>query len=151
MMVLSLMMGAYLESIVIFLNIVWYWVKIMPIWGTTLKVLVVKILSFQASSQLKDENNNQMQRELLEKVDISINTTMCVEENVDDKALKETMLEEVQKTKLQVQNIHVNGGDMNREPPSAFAILRMTHQEHSEDWEVVAQLLTLKKLFFLKL
>ncbi len=116
-----------------------------------MKLLVVKILSFQASSQLKDENNNQMQRELLEKVDIFINTTMCVEENVDDKALKERMLEEVQKTKLQVQNIHVNGGDMNREPPSAFAILRMTHQEHSEDWEVVAQLPTLKKLFFLKL
>jgi hypothetical protein len=42
---------------------------------------------------------------------------MCVEENVDDKALKDTMLEEVQKTKLQVHNIHVSGGDMNREPP----------------------------------
>jgi hypothetical protein len=76
---------------------------------------------------------------------------MCVEENVDDKALKDTMLEEVQKTKLQVHNIHVSGGDMNREPPSASTILRMTHQKHSEDWEVVMELLTLKKLLFLKL
>jgi hypothetical protein len=76
---------------------------------------------------------------------------MCVEENVDDKALKNTMLKEVQKTKLQVHNIHVSGEDMNREPPSASAILGMTHQEHSEDWEVVAELPTLKKLLFLKL
>jgi pyruvate-formate lyase-activating enzyme len=76
---------------------------------------------------------------------------MCVEENVDDKALMDTMLKEVQKTKLQVHNIHVSGGDMNMQPPSASAILGMTHQEHSEDWEVVAELLTLKKLFFLKL
>jgi hypothetical protein len=76
---------------------------------------------------------------------------MCVEENVDDKALKDTMLEEVQKTKLQAHNIHVSGGDMNREPPSTSTILRMTRREHSEDWEVVMELPTLKKLFFLKL
>jgi hypothetical protein len=74
-----------------------------------LKVLVVRDLSFQASSQLKDQNNNQAQRELLEKVDVSINTTMCVEENADDKVVKDTMLEEVQKTKLQVHNLHVSG------------------------------------------
>jgi len=72
---------------------------------------------------------------------------MCLEENANDKAFKDIMLKEVQKTKLQVHNIHVNGGDMYREPPLAFAILRMTHQEHSEDWEVVAELPTLKKLF----
>jgi hypothetical protein len=76
---------------------------------------------------------------------------MCVEENVDDKALKDTMLEEVQKTKLQVHSIHVSGGNMNREPPSASTILGMTHQEHNEDWEVVMELPTLKKLLFLKL
>jgi hypothetical protein len=76
---------------------------------------------------------------------------MCVEKNVNDKALKDTMLEEVQKTKLQVHNIHVSGGDMNREPPLASAILGMTCQKHSEDWEVVAELPTLKKLLFLKL
>ncbi len=82
-------------------------------------------------------------------MNIPIDTTMCMEENDDDKALKDTMLEEEQKTKLQVHNIHVSEGDMNREPPLASAILGMTHQEHSEDWEVVAELPTLKKLFFL--
>jgi hypothetical protein len=76
---------------------------------------------------------------------------MCVEENVDDKALKDTMLDEVQRTKLLLQNPVVNGGVMNREPPLASAILRMTHQKHNEDWEVVAELLTPKKLLFLKL
>jgi hypothetical protein len=116
-----------------------------------LKVLVAKDLSFKAGSQLKDENNNQTQRESLEKANVSIDTSMCVKENVDDKALKDTMLKEVQKTKLQVHNIHVNGGDMNMQPPPASAILGMTHQEHSEDWEVVTELPTLKKLFFLKL
>jgi hypothetical protein len=45
----------------------------------------------------------------------------------------------------------VNGGDMNREPPSTSTILRMTHQEHNEDWEVVVKLPAPKKLFFLKL
>ncbi len=52
---------------------------------------------------------------------------MCVEENVDDKAFKDTMLEEVQRTKLPVYNLAISGGDMNREPPSTFTILRMTH------------------------
>jgi hypothetical protein len=64
---------------------------------------------------------------LLEKANVSINTTMCVEENVDDKAFKDTMLEEVQRTKLPVYNLAISGGDMNREPPSTFTILRMTH------------------------
>jgi hypothetical protein len=63
---------------------------------------------------------------LFEKADVSINTTMCVEENVDDKAFKDTMLEEVQRTKLLMHNPAVSGGDMNREPPSTSAILRMT-------------------------
>jgi hypothetical protein len=75
---------------------------------------------------------------------------MCVEENANDKALKDTMLKEVEKTKLQVHNIHVSGGDMNREPPLASAILGMTHQKHNEDWEVVVEFPTLKKLLFLK-
>jgi hypothetical protein len=73
-----------------------------------------------------------------------------VEENANDKVIKDTMLEEVQITKLIVHNPTVNEGDMNREPPSAFRILRMTHQEHSDDWEVVTKLLTPKKLLFLK-
>ncbi len=114
-----------------------------------LKVLVAKDLSFQASFQLKDENNNQTYRESFEKANVPVNTTMCMEENANDKAFKDTMLEEEQKTKLQVHNIHVSEGDTNREPPLAFAILGMTHQEHSEDWEVVAKLPTLKKLLFL--
>ncbi len=76
---------------------------------------------------------------------------MCVEENVDDKALKGTMLDEVQRTKLLLHNLVVNGRVMNREPPSASAILRMTHQKHNEDWEVVVELLTPKKLLLLKL
>ncbi len=67
---------------------------------------------------------------------------MCVEESADDKAFKDTMLEEVQRTKLPMHNLAVSGGDMNREPPSAFAILRMTHQKHNEDWEVVVELTT---------
>jgi hypothetical protein len=92
-----------------------------------------------------------MQRESFEKADVSIDTTMCVEENVDDKAFKDTMLDEVKQIKLQVHNLHVSGGNMNRESPSASAILGMSHQEHSHDWEVVAKLPTLKKLFFLKL
>jgi hypothetical protein len=75
---------------------------------------------------------------------------MCVEESANDKVIKDTMLEEVQITKLIVHNPTVSGGDMNREPPSASRILRMTHQENSEDWEVVTKLLTLKKLLFLK-
>jgi predicted sugar kinase len=50
-----------------------------------------------------------------------------------------------------MHNLVVNGGDMNKEPPSTSTILRMTHQEHSEDWEVVVKLPTPKKLFFLKL
>jgi hypothetical protein len=75
---------------------------------------------------------------------------MCVEENVNDKALKDTMLEEVQIIKLPMHNPTVSGGDMNREPPLVSCILGMTHQEHSEDWEVVAKLPTPKKLFFLK-
>jgi hypothetical protein len=70
---------------------------------------------------------------LLEKVDVSINITMCVEESVDDKAFKDTMLEEVQRTKLPTHNPAISRRDMNREPPSAFSILRMTHQEHNED------------------
>ncbi len=114
-----------------------------------LKVMVVKDLNFQAGFQLKDENNNQTQRESFEKANVPIDTTMCMEENADDKALKDTMLEEERKTKLQVHNIHVSEGDVNREPPLASAILGMTHQEHSEDWEVVAELPTLKKLLFL--
>jgi hypothetical protein len=76
---------------------------------------------------------------------------MCVEDNVDDKAFKDTMLDEVQKFKLQVHNLQVSGGDMNRESPLAFTILGMSHQKHSQDWEVVAKLPTLKKLLFLKL
>jgi hypothetical protein len=112
---------------------------------------VAKEPNFQAGFQLKDENNNQTQRESLEKVNVSIDTTMCVEENANDKALKDTMLKKVQKTKLQVHNIHVSERGMNREPPSASAILGMTHQEHSEDWEVVVELFTLKKLLFMKL
>jgi endonuclease/exonuclease/phosphatase family metal-dependent hydrolase len=75
---------------------------------------------------------------------------MCVEESANDKALKDTMLEEVQKTKLLVHNPTIIGGDMNREPPSASCILGMTHQEHNEDWEVVAKLHTPKKPLFLK-
>jgi hypothetical protein len=78
-------------------------------------MLVARYLSFQAGSQLNDENNNQTQRESFEKVDVPIDTTMCVEENVDDKDFKDTMLDEVQKFKLQVHNLHVSGGDMNRE------------------------------------
>ncbi len=95
-------------------------------------------------------NSNQMERELFEKANVSIDTPMCVEESADDKALKDTMLEEVQITKLLVYNLSLSGGDINREPPLAYAILRMTHQEHGEDWEVVAELPTPKKLFFLK-
>jgi hypothetical protein len=76
---------------------------------------------------------------------------MCVEESADDKALKDTMLEEVQKTKLPVHNPVISGGVMNKEPPSTSAILGMTHQEHNEDWEVVGGLPTPKKLLFLKL
>jgi hypothetical protein len=76
---------------------------------------------------------------------------MCVVESVDDKVLKDTMLEEVQRTKLPVHNPAINGGVMNREPPSASAILRMTHQKHSEDWEVFVELPTPKKLLSLKL
>jgi hypothetical protein len=94
-------------------------------------VLVAGDLNFQAGSELKDENSNQMQRELLEKVDASIDTTMCVDESADDKALKDTMLEEVQRTELPVHNLAISGGDMNREPPLASAILGMTHQEHT--------------------
>jgi hypothetical protein len=75
---------------------------------------------------------------------------MCVEESVDDKALKDTMLEEVQRTKLPMHNPTISEGDMNREPPLASPILRMTHQEHSEDREVVAKLPTPKELLFLK-
>jgi len=89
-------------------------------------------------------------QESFEKADVSIDTTMCMEESVDDKALKDIMLEEVQRTKLPMHNFGVNGRDMNRESPSAFAILGMTHQEHSEDWEVVIELPTPKKLLFLK-
>ncbi len=70
-----------------------------------------------------------------------------MEESANDKALKDTMLEEVQRTKLLVHNPIVSGGDMNREPPLAFTILGTTHQEHSEDWEVVAKLPTPKKVF----
>jgi hypothetical protein len=47
--------------------------------------------------------------------------------NVDDKALKDTMLKEVQKTNLPVHNPIVSGGNMNREPPSVSPILGMTH------------------------
>ncbi len=61
-----------------------------------------------------------------------------------------SMLEEVQRIELPVHNLAISGGDMNREPPPDFAILGMTHQEHSEDWEVVAELPTSKKLLFLK-
>jgi hypothetical protein len=49
-----------------------------------------------------------------------------------------------------MHNLDVNGRYMNREPPLASAILRMTHQEHSDDWEVVMELLTPKKVLFLK-
>ncbi len=115
-----------------------------------LKVLVARDLSFQACSQLNNENNNHSQKKLLEKAYVSINTTMCVKESVDDKAFKDTMLEEVPRTKLLVHNPTVSGGDMNKEPPIASTILRITHQEHSEDWEVVAELPTSKKLLFLK-
>jgi len=45
---------------------------------------------------------------------------MCVEENVDDKALKDTMLDEVQRTKLLLHNVVVNGGVMNKEPPCIY-------------------------------
>jgi hypothetical protein len=76
---------------------------------------------------------------------------MCVEESADDKVLKDTMLEEVQRTELPVHNLAVSGGDMNKEQPSASAILGMTHQEHNEDSEVVAELSTPEKLLFLKL
>ncbi len=76
---------------------------------------------------------------------------MCVDESADDKALKDTILEEVQRIELPVHNLAVSGRDMNREPPLASAILGMTHQEHSEDWEVVVELPTPKKLLFLKL
>jgi translation initiation factor 4G len=110
----------------------------------SLKVLVARDVSFQAGSQLKDESSNQTQRESLEKVDASIDTTMCVEESADDKALKDTTLEEVQRTELPVHNPAVSGGDMNRDPPLPSAILGMTHQEHTEDWEVVAELPTPK-------
>jgi endonuclease/exonuclease/phosphatase family metal-dependent hydrolase len=116
-----------------------------------LKVLVVGDLNFQAGSELKDENSNQTQRELLEKADAYIDTTMCVDRSADDKVLKDTMPEEVQRIELPEHNLAVSGGDMNREPPLASAILGMTHQEHSEDWEVVAELPTPKKLLFLKL
>ncbi len=115
-----------------------------------LKMLVARDLSSQVAFQLKDENSNQTHRESLEKAYVSIDTTMCVEESANDKVIKDTMLEEVQITKLIVHNPTVSGGDMNREPPSASRILRMTHQENSEDWEVVTKLLTLKKLLFLK-
>jgi hypothetical protein len=47
---------------------------------------------------------------------------MCVEDSADDKALKDIMLEEVQRTKLPMHNPIISGGFMNREPPSAFAI-----------------------------
>jgi hypothetical protein len=83
--------------------------------------------------------------------DVSIDTTMCVEQSVDCKALKDTMLQEVQRTKLLVHNPDVSGGNMNSEAPLTSAILGMTHQEHSEDWEVVVELPTPNKLFFLKL
>jgi hypothetical protein len=45
---------------------------------------------------------------------------MCVKENVDDKVLKDTMLDEVQRTKLLLHNPIVNGGVMKREPPSTL-------------------------------
>jgi hypothetical protein len=61
---------------------------------------------------------------LLEKANVSIDTSMCVEENVDDKALMDTILKEVQKTKLQVHNIHVNGGDMNMQTTISLCHLR---------------------------
>jgi hypothetical protein len=76
---------------------------------------------------------------------------MCVEESHDDKVLKDTMLEEVQRAKFPMQNPILNGRVMNREPPSAYAILGMTHQEDIKDWEVVVELPTPKKLLFLKL
>jgi hypothetical protein len=93
-----------------------------------LKMLVARNLNFQACSQLKDENSNKTQRESLEKADVSIYTTMCVEESVDHKVLKDTMLEEVQRIKLLMHSHVICGRDTNREPPSAFAILRMIHQ-----------------------
>jgi hypothetical protein len=49
-----------------------------------------------------------------------------------------------------MHNPTISEGDMNREPPLASPILRMTHQEHSEDREVVAKLPTPKELLFLK-
>ncbi len=52
-----------------------------------LKVLVAGDLNFQAGSELKDENSNQMQRESPEKADAFVDTTMCVEESADDKVL----------------------------------------------------------------
>ncbi len=69
-----------MESIVLFLAPVWYWVMLMPnSEAQPLKVLVAGDLNFQAGSELKDENSNQMQRELLEKADAYyIDTTMCV-------------------------------------------------------------------------
>jgi hypothetical protein len=50
-----------------------------------------------------------MQKELLEKAYVSIDTTMCVEESVDDKVLKDTMLKEVQITKLPMYNLSFSG------------------------------------------
>jgi hypothetical protein len=64
---------------------------------------------------------------------VFIGTTMCAEENADDKAFKDTMLEEVQRNKLPMHNLAIDGRNMNRQPPSTFAILGMTHQEHNED------------------
>jgi hypothetical protein len=54
---------------------------------------------------------------LLEKTNVSIDTTMCVEERANDKALKDIMLEEVHITKFLVHNPAISGGVMNREPP----------------------------------
>jgi hypothetical protein len=48
---------------------------------------------------------------------------MCVKESVDDKVIKDKMLEEVQRTKLLMHNPVINGRDMNREPPSTSIIL----------------------------
>jgi hypothetical protein len=69
-----------------------------------------------------------MQRESLEKTNVSMDTTMCVEKSDDDKAFKDTMLKEVQRTKLPMHNHVINGQDMNKEPQSASTILGMTHQ-----------------------
>jgi hypothetical protein len=41
-----------------------------------------------------------MQKESLEKAYVSINTTMCVEESVNDKVIKDTMLEAVKELNL---------------------------------------------------